>query len=435
MPVKLCIINVNYCFIYRTEMMLPSVSTHAFPYKKLQSDRHFRLFTLLPVPSSSQTDPEDQEQPLLRGMLSHTKLDDGPDFECLSYTWGARFVSRFISIHGYRVSIGENLADALYALRRHSCGRRLLWIDAICINQSDAAERGQQVSIMYDIFSQASRVNVYLGTGTARTERGLSSLCWYWVFEEDPWKLKRRKRLVTRSWLPNGLLIEAQIMWSGLRDIIVHPWFRRAWVVQEVMAAQVVDVYIGQRILPSSLLFGFFLLSRNHRHHLLPANPGEAETRAVELAMRQLFNFAQLSPTLLRPRSTIAYRRRPLVELLQEFRQCRASDPRDKVYALLKLSLDCDAPDLQPNYAHTVSELYTRVATYLLANGSAGRLLCAASYHASSLSVPSWVPDWSFQEDTRDIASAILSSAIVGGPSWLTTYLALLLEERSTNGN
>jgi hypothetical protein len=42
---------------------------------------------------------------------------------------------------------------------------RVLWIDALCINQEDPEERGHQVTIMGEIYSNGQQNLVYLGEG------------------------------------------------------------------------------------------------------------------------------------------------------------------------------------------------------------------------------------------------------------------------------
>lgn len=43
-----------------------------------------------------------------------------------------------------------------------------MWIDAICINQSNLKEKGHQVALMGRVFSDARRVVVWLGNQSAK---------------------------------------------------------------------------------------------------------------------------------------------------------------------------------------------------------------------------------------------------------------------------
>jgi hypothetical protein len=84
------------------------------------------------------------------------------EYEALSYTWGSPDVMKAISIDGQTCSVRENLWLALYHLRLKNTSR-VLWIDALCIDQNDARERNHQVAQMDKVFKHAKRVLVWLG--------------------------------------------------------------------------------------------------------------------------------------------------------------------------------------------------------------------------------------------------------------------------------
>lgn len=89
-------------------------------------------------------------------------LDSSPPFEALSYFWGDPTPCESITINGGGFNIAKNLHVALPYLR-HEKQPRLLWIDAICINQADVSEENQQVQKMDKIYQRADRVVVWLG--------------------------------------------------------------------------------------------------------------------------------------------------------------------------------------------------------------------------------------------------------------------------------
>jgi hypothetical protein len=62
-----------------------------------------------------------------------------------------------------------------YHALRFVDGPRLVWADAICIDQTNNSERGHQVNIMGEIYRTARNVVVYLGKSTERTEEGMRS--------------------------------------------------------------------------------------------------------------------------------------------------------------------------------------------------------------------------------------------------------------------
>ncbi|EWG48942.1 hypothetical protein FVEG_16364 [Fusarium verticillioides 7600] len=89
-------------------------------------------------------------------------LEDNVDYETLSYAWGSSEDKATIIVNEATLQITQNLRDALSYLR-HDSKPRSIWIDAICINQSDVDERSSQVRLMGRIYSSASCVISWLG--------------------------------------------------------------------------------------------------------------------------------------------------------------------------------------------------------------------------------------------------------------------------------
>lgn len=94
-------------------------------------------------------------------------------YDALSYTWGDESRRGTILVDGLPLSITENLHSALVHLR-HPRRRRVLWVDALCINQDDAGERDEQVKRMGSIYSRARRVVIWLGPETKEVEGAIA---------------------------------------------------------------------------------------------------------------------------------------------------------------------------------------------------------------------------------------------------------------------
>src|ERR1700709_1038025 len=94
--------------------------------------------------------------------LFSASLDNHPSYEALSYVWGHSKSNYSIQINGCTVPIADNLSHALYRLQP-LVGTKPLWIDQLCINQSDDEERGQQVELMGRIYSGSLRTLLWLG--------------------------------------------------------------------------------------------------------------------------------------------------------------------------------------------------------------------------------------------------------------------------------
>ncbi|KAH8702916.1 heterokaryon incompatibility protein-domain-containing protein, partial [Phaeosphaeriaceae sp. PMI808] len=114
---------------------------------------HIRLLTLLPA--KSEANP-------IRCSITPFDLTTAPAFENLSYCWGNVAQKKLIECNKRPFQVTNNLYSALQHLR-YKDKERILWIDAICINQEDWNERSAQVVIMRNIYQRAERVLVWLG--------------------------------------------------------------------------------------------------------------------------------------------------------------------------------------------------------------------------------------------------------------------------------
>ncbi|KAK2730266.1 heterokaryon incompatibility protein [Colletotrichum kahawae] len=132
---------------------------------------HIRLLTVHPG----------NETTALSGTLLSTPLEAAPEFEAVSYAWGTGSFTETLNIisnpgtastsgeHGVsgagQISITHNVTSLSRCLRRES-EARVLWIDAICINQANITERNDQVQRMRKIYSRARVVVIWLGPAT-----------------------------------------------------------------------------------------------------------------------------------------------------------------------------------------------------------------------------------------------------------------------------
>lgn len=96
-------------------------------------------------------------------------------YETISYAWGDPAQRATILLNGVTFDIAKSSEQALRRVRLlHR--PRTVWIDAVCINQTDIAERSQQVAIMADIYRSGRRNIVYLGEATSSTGTAINSI-------------------------------------------------------------------------------------------------------------------------------------------------------------------------------------------------------------------------------------------------------------------
>ena len=97
--------------------------------------------------------------------IEHHTLEAAPAYEALSYCWGNSELTDRILIDGKAFPVTASAIDLLVACRRFT--RRLrnqhrrVWIDAICIDQSNDVEKSSQIQRMRDIYQRATRVIAY----------------------------------------------------------------------------------------------------------------------------------------------------------------------------------------------------------------------------------------------------------------------------------
>lgn len=127
------------------------------PYQPLDlSKREFRVLHLLPA-----SQPSDD----IHCRLQHVAFgseEPTPIYEALSYVWGDPTVTATVTIDYTPIQVTVSLESALRRLRL-SDKPRILWVDAICINQYDNGEKTHQVCIMSYLYNSASEVLVWLG--------------------------------------------------------------------------------------------------------------------------------------------------------------------------------------------------------------------------------------------------------------------------------
>ncbi|KAM0162373.1 hypothetical protein ACHAQE_003816 [Botrytis cinerea] len=150
----------------------------------------------------------------LHSHLDVVSLESSPDFEALSYVWGSTTPAKTITLGDRLVTIGPNLDNALRNLRLLAAPR-ILWVDALCINQDDLDERASQVALMRRVYSDASTVLIWLGPEADGSEEAMRSVE---RFDKEYWQTYD---------------FQAQFM-----EILFRPWFTRIWTVQEFAMAK-----------------------------------------------------------------------------------------------------------------------------------------------------------------------------------------------------
>ncbi|KAK8036428.1 hypothetical protein PG991_001565 [Apiospora marii] len=211
-------------------------------------------------------------------------------------------------------------------------------------------------------------------------------------------------------------LDEAGPIMRGFQAIAERSWWERVWVVQEVVVANKVTVFYGTIAVPWNLFCNAAeQLHRSQQNcHLDSMYPYLTEGQPLS-------DFARLVSDIESTRM-VWRSRTPLValQLLRKFRSRKASDPKDKVFALLGLVQYWGrSQPLAADYSHSIESTFLGTMMMLISSteslsviaGSTGRACLEAS------KVPSWVIDWSSYEEEneyRRLRSLLLYSAGAG---------------------
>jgi len=166
------------------------------------------------------------------------ELEAAPEYEALSYVWGETENPVQIICNGCILSVTPNLAAALVGIR-HKTKVKTLWIDAICINQSNVLERNQQVGIMYRIYQSARNVLIWIGHERKDTRLAFESFRPLGKILIDPTvAFASPSNLATLRLCYERVSSLGTGVWDGLEDVFMRPWFERVWIIQEVVSAK-----------------------------------------------------------------------------------------------------------------------------------------------------------------------------------------------------
>ena len=347
-------------------------------------------------------------------------------YSALSYTWQADYAQQplqAISCNGSTVRIGKNLFDAIRRVRT-PISSRLIWADALCINQDDVRERSTQVSRMNEIFRGAYEVLAWLGEETLpdqtyprfRASVVFSDLCTI----VNVWRDKSgNSSLVPKAtyWSPDDGQASPPpprnpggYWWQETLRLFERRWFHRVWVIQEVALARSVRVLVGQYAISWEIVGLAAAILRTNFNRLVP-------TIATHHHRKPLFGFrtgvmnAYFMYRLSRSQSYIERITPDFHELLILTRGFDCQDDRDRIYGLLglpfcRLSSADSSTFLIPDYSKTTAEVYRDAAEKILRESGCPRLLSSVQRPSPSAfdcgafdaDAPSWVPQWSFTE-------------------------------------
>lgn len=324
-----------------------------YKYKPIDLDKTaIRLLHLLPGHYDSPVYCKIQE--VLLGA-------QGVPYHDLSYTWGPNTFHESIHVVDpldaiiQVVHITKSLFSALRHLR-HPVQSMWLWADGVCIDQNNPKERAHQVSQMRQVYSEAEGVVIWLGD-FASVDPDDTTPSDIGVLMRYARRLDQKVvsgQVKPTSW-QDQLLREGANAWpvakmtSAMHTLLRNPWFRRAWVIQEVASARSAVLVCGEDGYANSISTRTFALLPS----LLGIKP-DVQSQGI----------LDVIPLLGGKRSGDWIRGANLQTLLVKFQNSQCSEPRDFIFALLGLA--ADGRNIAPSYEIREELVFANVLSYFI---------------------------------------------------------------------
>lgn len=305
--------------------------------------------------------------------LDHRPLRDAngysvmQDFIAVSYTWGQDKKSEQLNCQGALIPITPTVDGMLRRFRRSYKTRRL-WLDAICLNQSDHAEKSSQIPQMRNIYQSAKKVFVWLGESPDPELNPLDNI-----------SLLMFQRQTSQQRVLLGLPA------ASVKSLLENVYWTRRWVIQEISSHPHTTLHLGDRKFPWKTFTSIILDLDNYR----------LESQAEKDSIQSLVNRVK----------TLTGPRRPIMDLLLRFHAAECSDPRDRLAALQVIATDAPDSDIKMwrvDYKASVFDNYLGFVEATIRSGYSDRLfdhLMLFGCLRDEENLSSWIPNW-----TRNIS-------------------------------
>ncbi|KAK0671430.1 heterokaryon incompatibility protein-domain-containing protein [Cercophora samala] len=375
--------------------------------------------------------------------LEEIPLDKAPPYKALSYAWdnavgssssGSAASTMMISCNNVPIPVSPNLYAALKRLRSRD---RIvnLWVDAVCINQQDPDERGHQVGIMRQIYQQAEEVAIWLGSKRDDDDlaedfmlsSNLTSLDWTDNEEINRlfWLEFLRRSSCQRQYIFGAFCVfwllsfgipasvtphisspfgQSSCILNGIQAIMDQAWWQRSWILQETVVAAKATCYYATLSCPWTMITK---AAASYMNGQLSTNIDSAYGYISILSQfaRQVRDIEIIRQDWRNPSKLVS-----LLPLLRQFRIRNATDPRDKVYALLGMVQYWGGQHkIAPDYNLDVTDVYWQATITIIKNTQSLEVLCGTPNATSDGEEqftdhghPSWVIDWSYKPSATE---------------------------------
>lgn len=403
---------------HREEPITIPPDTPNLVYKGMSApDRAIRLLKV--KPAIFRADPVDCE-------LVEFKIDETPAFGALSYCWSTTPPNRPMLCNGAVFTATPSLERALKRLRagfRPGDREEYLWADAICINQADEDEKSMQIQLMGKIYSTANTVYVDLGD-----LNGMS-------YDFEGFKLTVENAFAGMGQQDNLAIWQrhpgVDLAYSTAVVALMMPWFRRTWIIQEVVLAQRVKY-----------LFHGTVFTQEQLDKVI----GDEALRGNRKRTSQLHAATDLGYSNYRKiqeiKRLVGIGRRDALNFIYLTRDFLVTQPKDKIWGLAALLTDEDRAALGP-YTQSAHDVHRRFAAIFIKPGRMLEVIGFAGLQRRPPNdgsgriqpvLPTWTPDWTaLKMRPKDIANLRPVPYSAYGPL-REPHVRLLGDDRGSGG-
>lgn len=352
----------------------------AFHYEPLSDDHSMSEIRLLKLTPKDLSEGSDS---MFACEMVHAIIGENLDYKALSYTWGeATDGTRNILINDCVVEIRINLYHALLQIQDFYTEPILLWVDAICIDQSNIKERNHQVSHMHMLYQRAEQVIVWLGLEADDSKKAMKFLERLYAYKDE----------IPIFWATLTLSDLFEYL-PPLSRMLLRPYWQRVWVVQELMAGKNIIIFCGQDQIEWSHLDqvqrAYFDTQLDVARNVVGAFGSDPKHVFVVSSL-----YTEGPRAVQRSQTALASDWTLFNTLKYYLRTKKATDPRDMIYALSSAANLPGKEEIVVDYNLSVSELYTEFTRTEISRTGKLDMWGALSERQSTIpNLPAWVVD------------------------------------------
>ncbi|THV46282.1 hypothetical protein BGAL_0398g00040 [Botrytis galanthina] len=265
-----------------------------------------------------------------RCFLKHAIFGERPKYNAVSYTWGNEADQQPIVIDDRSFLVTKNLYKALICLQQQSVTEYVFWVDAVCINQDDIAERNRQLTIMPYIYERAKLVVIWL-----RNDELISPPIWPDPEKISPFEMSGHTQQYK----------DQRSLFNYLMILCSNEYWKRLWIIQEIGKARKLTIFFGQELIDWQRFLETITLDWPYPAWI---TQGTMEENALSQTVPWSLYYQ------LRNKYDGAHK---LQNLMANHRHALCKEPRDKVYGLVGLATDCYA-GFPMDYRKTLYEVW-----------------------------------------------------------------------------